>query len=69
MDKKKMVFTVGTMEFDEQKNTFTGYVNGDYCQMKQASNGKWYINASRDVTFFEPRQSNQSTQQEEDSFR
>lgn len=64
MEKKKMSFNVGRMKFDEAKNTFTGYVNGDYCVMKVSQSGEWFIQAYRDVAFFEPRQNeNQEYQQ------
>lgn len=56
MEKKKMSFNVGRLKFEEEKNQFTGYVNGDYCVMKQAQSGEWFLQAWRDVTFFEPRQ-------------
>ena len=51
-----MAFTVGELTYDEQKQSFSGFVNGDFCVMKQSKNGKFYIQAYRDVTFFEPRQ-------------
>lgn len=51
-----MSFNVGKLKFDEVKNQFSGYVNGDYCVMKQAQSGEWFLQACRDVTFFEPRQ-------------
>ena len=60
MEKKKMSFTVGKLKFDEQKNQFTGYVNGDYCVLKQAQSGEWFLQAWRDVAFFEPRQDEQN---------
>jgi len=56
MDKKKMSFTVGKLKFDQERNSFSGFVNGDYCVMKQSQNGEWYLQAYRDVTFFEPKQ-------------
>lgn len=51
-----MSFNVGKLKFDEVKNQFSGYVNGDCCVMKQAQSGEWFLQAWRDVTFFEPRQ-------------
>lgn len=61
MEKKKMAFTVGELTYDEVKQSFSGYVNGDYCVMKQSKNGKFYLQAYRDVTFFEPKQQEQET--------
>lgn len=62
MEKKKMAFTVGELTYDESKQSFSGFVNGDYVVMKQSKNGKFYLQAYRDVTFFEPRQSEQDHQ-------
>lgn len=63
MEKKKMAFTVGKMKFDDQKQTFAGYVNGDYVVMKQSQSGDWFLQAYRDVTFFEPRQNDSQDMQ------
>ena len=56
MDKKKLSVNIGKLKFDEEKNQFTGYVKGDYCVMKCAQNGEWYLQAWLDVALFEPRQ-------------
>lgn len=60
MDKKKMSFNVGKLKWDDQKQQFTGYVNGDYVVMKQAQSGEWFLQAWRDVTLFEPRPQDQN---------
>lgn len=69
MEKKKISWTVGELTYDESKQSFSGFVNGDYVVMKQSKNGKFYLQAYRDVTFFEPRQNNQQAQTEEDPFK
>lgn len=62
MEKKKMSWTCGELTYDEQKQSFSGFVNGDFVVMKQSKNGKFYLQAYRDVTFFEPRQQDQDSQ-------
>lgn len=58
MEKKKMSFNLGKLKYDEAKNQFAGYVGGDYCTMKQSQSGEWFLQAWKDVTFFEPKQKN-----------
>ena len=52
MEKRKMSITIGKLKWDAEKKRFSGFVNGDYVQMKE-HNGDYFINALKDVTFFE----------------
>jgi hypothetical protein len=63
MEKKKLTWNIGKMTFDEKKNQFTGFVNGNYCTMKQAASGEWFVATWVDAAMFEPRQQENQDQQ------
>lgn len=51
--KRNIVYTVGSMEFDAEKNRYTGFVNGQYATLTKSKDEKWYLNLSLNATVFE----------------